>query len=258
MIDIEKAKNVYAEYLKKYNPENGKIALKINHIYRVAEICKEIAIKKNFSEEDQKLAELIGLLHDIGRFEQVRIYNTFVDKISVNHGEMGVKVLFEDGLIEKFVETREYDNIIKTAILNHNKGIIDSDVSRKELEFCKIIRDADKTDICYILLTDSFENIYGKDDISDELISDEVFREFKEDLIIDYMKRETHADVLVSHIAYVFDFNNNYCLQRIKEYGYIEKLVDRANFKNEDTIKKINEIVRIANDFVDEKLKIEN
>ena len=127
-----------------------------------------LAIKKNFSEEDQKLAELIGLLHDIGRFEQVRIYNTFVDKISVNHGEMGVKVLFEDGLIEKFVETREYDNIIKTAILNHNKGIIDSDVSGKELEFCKIIRDADKTDICYILLTDSFENIYGKDDISDE------------------------------------------------------------------------------------------
>ena len=34
-------------------------------------------------EEDIILAEAIGLLHDIGRFEQIRTYHTFIDKDSV-------------------------------------------------------------------------------------------------------------------------------------------------------------------------------
>jgi hypothetical protein len=255
MIDIEKAKRVFAEYIRKYNPENGKIALKIKHIYRVADISREIALKNGFDEEEQNLAELIGLLHDIGRFEQLRIYNTFIDSKSVNHGEMGVKVLFEDGLINKFVDDRKYDDIIKIAILNHNKGKIDNDVSGKTLDFCKIIRDADKTDIFYVLTTEKFEDAYEKSDISDELISDEIFREFKEDKLIDYKQRKSPADIMVSHIAYVYDFNYYYCLKKIKDCGYIEKLVNRANYKNPDTIRKMNEIVEIANRFIEEKAK---
>lgn len=255
MINIETAKKVFAEYIRNYNPENGKIALKIKHIFRVADISRKIAIKSGFNEEDQNLAELIGLLHDIGRFEQARIYDTFVDSKSVNHGEMGVKVLFEDGWIYKFLEDREYDEIIKTAILNHNRNKIDDNVSGKTLEFCKIIRDADKTDIFYVLNTESIEDTYGKADISEDLISDEILREFKEDREIDYKKRNSAADIMVSHIAYVFDFNNYYCLKMVQDNRYIEKLVQRANYKNPDTIKKMNELVEIANKFIDEKGK---
>lgn len=255
MIDIELAKKVFAEYVKKYNPENGKIALKIKHIYRVADISKEIAVKLGLNEEEQNLAELIGLLHDIGRFEQIRVYDTFVDSKSVNHAEMGVKVLFDDGLINKFIEDRKYDDIIKTAILNHNKGRIDDEVSGKTLEFCKIIRDADKTDIFYVLNTEKFEDAYEKADISEDLISDEILRQFKEDRIIDYKQRKSAADIMVSHIAYVYDFNYSYCLEKIKNCGYIEKLVKRANYKNPDTIRKMNEIVEIANRYIGEKGK---
>lgn len=255
MIDIELAKKVFAEYVQNYNPENGKIALKIKHIYRVADISKEIAVVLGLNEEEQNLAELIGLLHDIGRFEQIRIYDTFVDSKSVNHAEMGVKVLFDDGLINKFVEDRKYDDIIKTAILNHNIGRISDDVSKEAFKFCKIIRDADKTDIFYVLNTEKFEDAYEKADISEDLISDEILREFKEDRIIDYKQRKSAADRMVSHIAYVFDFNYYYCLKKIKDCKYIEKLVKRANYKNPDTIRKMNEIVEIANRFIDEKGK---
>lgn len=253
MINIEKAKKAFAEYVKKYNPEDGKISLKIKHIYRVADISKDIAIKNNFSEEDMKLAELIGLLHDIGRFEQIRVYNTFIDHKSVNHAEMGVKVLFEDGIIRKFIEQTDYDEIIKVAILNHNKGRIDSQISGKTLEFCKIIRDADKVDIFNVLTTEKIVDAYEKEDLSNEIVSDEIFREFKEDKIIDYSKRTSAADIMVGHIAYIFDFNYDYCLKIIKEQNYIYKLIKRANYKNEETIKKMNEIVEIANKYINEK-----
>lgn len=255
MIDLDKARKVFKEYVDQFDSNNGKIRLKINHIYRVADISREIAIKINMSKEEQDLAELIGLLHDIGRFMQVKIYNTFNDGKSINHSEMGIKVLFEDGLIYKFLEDRKYDDIIRVAILNHNKDRIAEDVSGKMLDFCKIIRDADKTDIFYVLCTEDFEDSYGRTDMSQDLISDEIFREFKEDRIINYKERKSGADFMISHLAYVFDFNYTFCLKRIREKGYIEKLVNKAGFKNEDTIKKMKEIVAIANSYINEKGK---
>lgn len=255
MINLEKAKNAFKKYVKNYNPEDGKIAIKINHIYRVAEISREIAIMNNFKDEEQKLSELIGLLHDIGRFEQIRVYNTFNDNKSINHAEMAIKVLFEDGLIRDFITQTDYDEIIKTAILNHNKGRIDENIDEKILPFCKVIRDADKVDIFYVLNEEKFENTYEKADISNEKISDEICREFKEDRIIDYKKRKSAADIMVSHFAYIFDFNYGYCLKKIKQEKYLEKLYEKANYKNQETITKMEEIIEIANKYIDEKLK---
>lgn len=254
MINIIQAKEAFSEYVKMYNLDDTKIALKIKHIYMVADNSRKIAIRVGFNEEEQQLAELIGLLHDIGRFEQIRLYNTFVDSKSVNHGELGVKILFEDGLIRKFVSEDYYDDIIKVAILNHNKGKIDPNISGKTLEFCKVIRDADKLDIFRVFLSESLEDTHEKADLSEDLVSDEIFREFKYDRYIDYKNRESSADIMVSHIAYIYDFNYDYCLKQIRNGRYIEKLIDLANFKNEETIKKMNEIVEIANDYMDEKL----
>ena len=75
MINIENAKKVFREYIKNYDLNYGKIALKVAHILRVSSISKRIAIALNLNEEDINLAELIGLLHDIGRFEQIKQYN---------------------------------------------------------------------------------------------------------------------------------------------------------------------------------------
>ena len=75
MIDLEKAKRFYKEYISNYNPENSKIALKIAHIFRTEEKARKIAINLELPEEDVILAELIGMLHDIGRFEQLKQYN---------------------------------------------------------------------------------------------------------------------------------------------------------------------------------------
>lgn len=253
MIDIKNAKEVFKEYVKNYNLDDGRIMLKVKHILRVAEISRDIALKNNLNEEDVNLAELIGLLHDIGRFEQVKVYNTFKDYESVNHAKLGVKILFEDGLIRKFIDEPVYDEIIKTAILNHNKGRIDDTITGKTLDFCKIIRDADKVDIFYVLLEEDFIDAYGMADMSEELVTDEILREFKEDRIIDYTKRETGADLIISHIAYIFDFNYKYCLDKINNEKYIYKLVKKANFKNKDTINKMQEVLRIAQDYIESK-----
>ena len=255
MINIENAKKVFKEYIKNYDLKDGKIALKVAHILRVSSISKKIAISLNLNEEDVNLAELIGLLHDIGRFEQVKKFNTFVDKDSINHGEYGVKILFEDNLIEKFHIEEKYYKIIKTAILNHNKSEIEEGLTEKELLHSKIIRDSDKIDIFHVLLTDSIENIYGCLSLEQETFSSEIVREFKEDHVIDYKKRKTYGDIWVSHLAYVFNFyyKNSYVV--VKENDYINKFLLKAQFKNPETLKTAKELVNIANKYIKEKLK---
>ena len=49
-----------------------KIKLKIDHTYRVAGLCQRIAESLGLSEPDVDIAWLLGMLHDIGRFEQIR------------------------------------------------------------------------------------------------------------------------------------------------------------------------------------------
>ena len=87
MINREVALNAFKEYVTKYNPDDEKIRLKIEHIQRVAEIANNIANDLKLSQEDIDLAWLIGLLHDIGRFEQIRLYHTFNDGKSCRDGD---------------------------------------------------------------------------------------------------------------------------------------------------------------------------
>lgn len=252
-IDILKAKQVFKEYVKNYNIEDEKIKIKIAHIERVSQIAKQLAENLKLSQEDIELAELIGLLHDIGRFEQVRKYHTFVDKDSINHGEYGVKILFENGLIRHFIEDDKYDEIIKLAILNHNTPQIEKGLTERENLHAKIIRDADKIDIFSVLTTGDKKAIWEKEDLSNDKITDEIYREFMEDKRIDYKKRETSADILVSHFAYIYDFNFKQTLQIIKQNNYIEKLYKRFIFNNEETMNRYNEIYKIAKQYLEEK-----
>lgn len=246
LIDIKKTKQEFKRYVENYNPKDEKIKIKINHIERVAEISKKIAQNLKLSEEEIQLAELIGLLHDIGRFEQIRLYNTFNDKDSINHGEFAVKILFEDGLIRKFIETDKYDKIIKLAIVNHNRTYIEEGLTERELLHAKIIRDADKTDIYSVLISENKKTIWGKEDLSKEKISDEVYREYIEDRRINYKERKTCADTLVCHFNYVFDLNFESTKQIIKENEYIDKLYERFIFKDEETMKRYNNIYELA------------
>lgn len=252
-IDLVNAKQIFKEYVKNYNPEDEKIKIKIAHIERVSQISKRLAENLKLSQEDIELAELIGLLHDIGRFEQVRRYHTFVDKDSINHGEYGVKILFEDGLIREFIKDDEYDRIIKLAILNHNKANIEKGLTKRENLHARIIRDADKTDIFSVLTTGDKKAIWEKADLSNDIITDEIYREFLEDKQINYKERKTSADILVSHFAYIYDFNFKETLEVIKQNNYIDKLYKRFIFNDKETINRYNEIYKIAKRYIEEK-----
>ena len=99
-IDRVKAKKVFDDYVKNYNSNDEKIKLKIDHTYRVSDLCEKIALSLGMNNEDVDIAWLTGLLHDIGRFEQVKRYGTFNDPKSVDHAKLGSSILFSEGKID--------------------------------------------------------------------------------------------------------------------------------------------------------------
>lgn len=261
MIDIEKAELAFKEYLKDYNVNDEKVALKIRHTYGVVKASEYLAEAIGLDEDDTNLSRLIALLHDIGRFEQSKASSDVYDNADKNffdHGEYGVKILFEDGLIRNFVEDNSYDNIIKVSILNHNRLAIEDGLSERELLHAKLIRDNDKLDNFRVKLEESFKVLLGTDDmekVSNELISENIYQDFLSKRLIVYGDVKTDLDRWISYIAYIFDFNFSESLEYLRDNDLINKNFDRIEYKNLDTINKINKMKVLAKDYVDERCK---
>jgi HD-GYP domain-containing protein (c-di-GMP phosphodiesterase class II) len=69
------------------------IDLKYEHILKVRDAIMEIAESEALNSEQIRLAGIMALFHDIGRFKQYLIFNTFSDRKSKNHALLGLQVL---------------------------------------------------------------------------------------------------------------------------------------------------------------------
>ena len=161
MIDIAHAKQEFEKYLDEYDREDEQICLKIVHTYGVMKYAGEIARKMECSGEDVELAELIGLLHDIGRFEQIRRFHSF-EPGTMDHAVFGAELLFgEEKLIRRFVEDDKFDELIDAAIRKHSDFKLEGIHDARTLFHAKLIRDADKLDNCRVKLEASVEAMLG-------------------------------------------------------------------------------------------------
>ena len=253
MIDTEKAKKEFLEYTNNFDTTNPHIKGKIYHSIRVSEISRKIAEKLKLNEEEIKLAELIGILHDICRFEQYTKYKTFKDLKSIDHGMLGVKILKENNYIRKYIKDPKYDKIIEKAINNHNKFQIEKGLSEKEELFTKIIRDADKLDIFYEAEEIFWKN--EKEEIESSKISEKVYNEFMSKRIIENSLKQNNLDKFIGIISFIYDINFKESLEIIKEQNYIKKIIERFDFKNQQTKEQIKEIEKISEEYLKNKIK---
>lgn len=245
--------NAFAEYVRNYDPSDEKIKLKIDHTYRVAGLCQRIAESLGLSEPDVDIAWLLGMLHDIGRFEQIRRFGTFNDVQSVDHAEFGADLLFKEGLIRKFAEgyyeecelarsgNEEAEQIIKNnehhnkdtgllemAIRQHNKYRVKEDLTERQRMFCDILRDADKVDIFKVNADIPMEIIYDvtTEELKNGVITKEVLESFyKKETVLKSVRRSA-VDHIVGHISLLFELVYKESYRQAREQGYVYKLLD--------------------------------
>ena len=167
---VEKVIESFKKYVSNYDMNIMQISLKYNHSFEVMNLMGELAFRLNLDKEKIELARVIGLLHDIGRFEQFTRFESFNDS-NIDHAELSVKYLFEENHIRDFIELDKYDDIIKAAIKYHNSYKIPSNLEKDELLFAKMIRDMDKVDI-YHQAAINYNYVFNASEVNEKVLTD--------------------------------------------------------------------------------------
>lgn len=226
MIDIDKAKEVFKKYTQKFDMNDENIYYKYHHSYRTMEECDFLAKELNLNEEQRSVALFIGLFHDIGRFIQVKRYSTFDDHVSLDHGLEGIKILFDDKLIQECDVDTKYYNIIKKAIINHNKYKIEDGLNDEELMYAKIIRDADKLDILY-----SFSILRSFELNNDDSYIRDSYKKMIYDNIQILSENVTKNEKILIFLGFVFDIYYKCSLEKIIKDRYYQIIFDNLDNK---------------------------
>lgn len=232
----------FEKYVNIYDLTKEKIILKKNHSIRVMNLCVKYAKKLGFNDEDISLAKVIGLLHDIGRFEQLKEFNSFDDS-NIDHADLGVKILFEEGLIKNFWSNKEDYELIEFAIKNHNKMKIEKTTNERYLKFAKLIRDIDKMDIIYLL--GYLSELDTKP--SNDLINPKIINSIKNHELSNYKDIKNINDSIALKFAYTYDINYDECLEEFKQNLYY--FYKQINFDE-----RFKEIFETVNKYIDERI----
>ena len=233
-MDRQLAQQAFEKYVSAYEPSNPRISLKIDHTLRVAELCDRIAKSLQLSADDVDLAWLLGLVHDIGRFEQVRRFDSYNDAATVDHAALGVEVLFattgqDVPLIRSFCADDSYDKLIRLAVGVHSAFRVPEGLDERSQTMCQILRDADKIDILKVNCTCPVRDIYGvtEQDLYESALSPACVDLFYQHSCMPRGVRQFPADVLLSHICFAWELVYDESLRIVREQGHLHQMLGR-------------------------------
>lgn len=256
MINFENAEKEFLKYINNFNLEDEATNRKKLHSFRVMKNSEILAKKLNLNKEEVELAKLIGLLHDIGRFEQYDRAKKFLNENKFDHGNYGEFILKQDNYIEKYISNRKYIPIILKAIKNHNKYKIEEGLTNKEEMFCKLIRDADKLDILYETVCIYWKSEKEVENIENSKISKNIEEQLKKQEEIKKQGNEKFdsADHLLIILSFIYDINFKETFEIIQKQQYISKMLKRFNFKDKETAEKMKNMEEIIEQYINSKI----
>jgi len=205
------------------------IELKVEHTYRVCEDIVEIAGSLGLCRDEIRLAEIIALFHDIGRFEQLARYGTFSDRASEDHAALGLVVLKS---LDALSGLSDFERRIATrSIKLHNCYELPADEPEECLLYTRLIRDADKLDILGIV-ADYNEERHIRPNPAMELDLPDLpgFSGIVVDDLLNHRLAKigdlrTYNDLKLLYLGWAFDINFPYTLSCIRERRYMERIV---------------------------------
>jgi len=205
------------------------IILKLMHTYRVRENITMIAGSLGMKEEDVALLKALAILHDVGRFEQLRGFGSFNDSMTADHAKLGLKAINRSGVLSCLPKKER--NLIRKSIWHHNKYQIPVTEKTDVALFSKLIRDADKLDILGIVALHfetrgQYPNQALDFGLTYELgLTEEVVSDILQGKMVRIAALKTLGDLRLMYSSWIFDINFPFTLACIKERGYLERLL---------------------------------
>ena len=245
-------RNYFKEYVSGFYGEDSyvdkNVKIKEGHSLRVAKHIVDICESLGLKEADIHLAEAIALFHDIGRFEQLKRYQTLNDKTSRDHAELGVEVIERKNMLAS-LEPGEQE-IIKKAVAYHNRIELPGGANDRVIFFSKLLRDADKLDILEVLTNYYAAPDYGSNPALEldlpqaKELSKKVVEELLDNKPVNVKNLKSPGDFKILQLSWVFDLNFAYSLAYVKERRFIEKIAATFNPERTPEIEQVHRHVR--------------
>ena len=122
---LEELTKLYDRYVDEYRDPDGSLPklmrLKRVHTGFVVKNAELIADGEGFDAETRETVLAAALLHDTGRYEQLKLYNTFRDSDSVDHAVFFHDIVKEKGWLDALVPDAQKRDAILNAVLYHNR-----------------------------------------------------------------------------------------------------------------------------------------
>ena len=151
MIQNQELTERYNAYVDTFRGADGKLPpmmeLKRIHTAHVVANARLIAKGEGFDAETACACDAAALLHDTGRYEQLKRYNTFRDADSIDHAVFSHDIVKEKG----WLDGNPQREAILTAVLVHNRRDVPDGLDPLTEAAVHTVRDADKLDIFRVL-----------------------------------------------------------------------------------------------------------
>jgi len=229
--------DIFNKYVKTFDFKQKMIRDKFHHTYRVVEYASKIA--ESIGADIFK-AKLCALFHDIGRFNQWKNYQTFIDSNSADHGDLGYQVINE-----VFSDIPNKDLVLFTT-KNHNKLNMDKNDDNEEELYTKIVRDADKLDIMIEQLNNITDNQF---EIKEELL-ESIFN----NNLVQNKAISSDIDSILRMLCFTYDINFKYTFKYLLDKKIIENKIHLLECYIEDErLEKVkNHLMEYINKKVEE------
>ena len=129
---------------------DANVDLKLDHSLRVMDEAEAILDTLDLAPDDRATCLLAALYHDVGRFEQLRRFNTFDDSKSVNHGALGCRILGREPFLDALEPARR--RVARAAVAVHNRRRLPRGLEPGVVMAARLVRDADKLDIYRVMI----------------------------------------------------------------------------------------------------------
>ena len=101
---LDELTRLYDAYVDTYREADGTLPammrLKRVHTAFVVKNAEAIADGEGFTAEEREVSLAAALLHDTGRYEQLRRYNTFKESESIDHAVFSHDIVREKGWLD--------------------------------------------------------------------------------------------------------------------------------------------------------------
>jgi len=220
-------------YVKDHKTDAGDnlpyVQRKYRHTLRVLSHVREMVPACGTGDDACLLIECAAILHDVGRFAQLRVQSSYDDGKGYDHGTQGAITLEEAGILDDLPEG-ERSTILETVRF-HNRAAIPEDIGPDSRRALEVVRDGDKLDA----IRNNLKYLnpaaqHGKALKSgltwhDTEVSADVLEQVMSRQLVPFKSIRWSNDFILFLCCWIYDLHYPYAFNQLVESGNYDKLL---------------------------------